>query len=289
MNLDAAADELYELPPSEFVGARTRWVQEARSAGDRSLATAIGKLKKPTTAAWTVNLLARTEPGAVQELLQLGVELGDAQRRLSATELRELSSRRQATVHALTGRAAELAAERGHRVGETVLRDVAQTLGAALADPDVAVAVRSGRLLTATSYSGFGPVGLSLVTDVDESVTDADNSGAPVTVADSDADTDRSPETAPVDADRLAAAEEVLTDARRRAEAARARLAAAEEQVAEVTGRIEQLRRRLENAEQEGQFAISSREDAQRELTELTSAVSAAESALQALRDRAGS
>lgn len=52
MNLDDVADELYGLDPGEFVAARSARVEAAREAGDRALATAIGKLRKPTTVGW---------------------------------------------------------------------------------------------------------------------------------------------------------------------------------------------------------------------------------------------
>ena len=58
MDLDTVADELYRLDPGDFVEVRKARVAQARKAGDRELANAIGQLRKPTVVAWTVNLLA---------------------------------------------------------------------------------------------------------------------------------------------------------------------------------------------------------------------------------------
>ncbi len=71
-NIEAAVDELYSLPREEFVAARDARAKEARSAGQRELATAIRVLRKPTVAAWLVNLLAREHPGEIRGLGQLG-------------------------------------------------------------------------------------------------------------------------------------------------------------------------------------------------------------------------
>ena len=61
--LDEIAEELYGVPPEEFVAARTAARDRARAAGDKELAAAVAALPKPTTAAWVANLLVRRQPG----------------------------------------------------------------------------------------------------------------------------------------------------------------------------------------------------------------------------------
>ncbi|NLG55142.1 MAG: hypothetical protein GX542_05775 [Rhodococcus sp.] len=284
MNLDAAVNELYGLLPSEFVASRTKLIEQARSEGRRPLAIAIGKLKKPTVAAWVLNVLSRDNPRAIDDLLQLGIELGEAHRRLSACELRELSTRRQMAIRSLTARTRELADENGHPVGDSVLRDVAQTLGACLAEREVAQDLRRGRVLAAARYSGFGPVGLSLVSDPDTDTAPEEDG------SDTGVDGSVEPEElAPVDPQRITVVEVALAEARVREEEARVRLGDAETRVAEVTNRIAHLRCTLENAEQEGQFAIHAREDAQTELADLAVEIGDAEAELRELRDRLAS
>src|SRR5687768_1394812 len=107
--LAAVVARLYAVPPEDFVAVRSEEVARARKARDTGLAAAIGKLRKPTLAAWLVNLLAHERPDLVAELLELAAELRDAQRELRGAELRELSTRRRATVGALAKEAARLA------------------------------------------------------------------------------------------------------------------------------------------------------------------------------------
>lgn len=156
MDLDAAAEELYAGSPEEFVGRRTALVKQARQQKDRALATAIGALRKPTRTAWLVNLLAREASDDVVALLDLGPALRQAQAERDGAALRSLSSRRRASIDALTRRAAELGRASRHPPTEATTAEVAATLQAALGEPEVADQVRQGRLVTGAVYGGFG-------------------------------------------------------------------------------------------------------------------------------------
>ncbi len=46
MDLDDVADELYAVPPEEFVAVRRQRQDDARAAGDRTLAREIGALER---------------------------------------------------------------------------------------------------------------------------------------------------------------------------------------------------------------------------------------------------
>jgi hypothetical protein len=148
---------LYTVPPDEFIAERAVAVDRAKAAGDRALAGQIAKLRKPSLAAWLVNLLSHQRPHLIGELFALGAELRDAQRELRGAELRELSLRRRATVAALVKEARELAVGAGRPVREKLpLAEVEQTLTAALADGYLAEEVRAGRLTKPLEYAGFG-------------------------------------------------------------------------------------------------------------------------------------
>jgi hypothetical protein len=151
--------ELYALPPDRFVAARDEAVARARTEGDREAAARLAKLRRPTVAAWLVNLLALRRPERVGELLDLAVALREAQQGLRGEELRQLSARRREAIAGLVGQVRRLATEAGRPAGETLpLAEVEATLTAALADEGVAEAVRAGRLTKATGYAGFGEV-----------------------------------------------------------------------------------------------------------------------------------
>jgi hypothetical protein len=153
-------ETLYASPPDGFVAARAEAVEAARQAGDKDLAKLIGALKKPTVAAWLVNLLAWRTPELLDELVELAAALRSAQRDLQGEQLRELSTERRRVVSALVGQARKLAIAEDPSVSaaKLPLADVENTLTAALADADIAEQVRSGRLIRAVSYAGFGEV-----------------------------------------------------------------------------------------------------------------------------------
>jgi hypothetical protein len=151
-----AADALYGLPAAEFTAARDRRAAEARKAGDRELAAAIKKLRRPTASAALANRLVREHPDQVAALLGIGAALRDAQAQLAADELRRLSQEGQQIVAALSREARGVAGETGEPLSEQVGRELEETLHAALADPAAGDALGAGCLSTALHYSGFG-------------------------------------------------------------------------------------------------------------------------------------
>ncbi len=161
MNLAEVADELYALTPGEFRPARDERATQARAAGDRELADAIKKLRRPTVSAWLVNQLVRDAADQVDRLLELAEPLREAQQALDADRLRELSAQRRRAVAAITQEAKRLAAQASQSFGAQAEREVEATVEAALADTDATDAVRSGRLTSAISYAGLGGVDLS--------------------------------------------------------------------------------------------------------------------------------
>jgi hypothetical protein len=158
---DAVA-ELYSSDPDEFVQRRGALVARAREAGQTPVAKQIAGLRKPTRSAWIVNQLVRAVPGVTSELASLGDELRAAQGSLDGGALRELSRRRRELVESLVRQAFTVAGQQAPPAG---LRDeVTATLGAALADPQVAGHL--GTLERAVYSEGFGsagPPGLILV------------------------------------------------------------------------------------------------------------------------------
>ncbi|MDG4779159.1 hypothetical protein O7614_05810 [Micromonospora sp. WMMD961] len=165
--------QLYRTPPDRFVAARDAAVAEARRSGDAVTARQVARLRRPTVAAWLVNLLAISRPELVADLVQLADALRTAQRELRGPRLRELSAQRRAVVGALVVEVRKLAAAEPDAppAGRLPLAEVEATLNAAFSDAEVAEQVRAGRLLRAATYAGFGEVPrpqLRLVTDDEE-------------------------------------------------------------------------------------------------------------------------
>ncbi|GAA4965717.1 hypothetical protein WHI96_05025 [Pseudonocardia tropica] len=159
MDTDAELDRLYRVPPEDFVAARDDAAARARADGEKDAAREIAAARRPTRAAWLANLLVDDARDEVEGLLALAPVLAHAQRSLDGAALREVSAQRNRLVGALARRAAALGRAAGARVDSGVERDVRWVLESALADPDLADRVRSGRLERYERHSGFGPLG----------------------------------------------------------------------------------------------------------------------------------
>jgi len=259
--LDEIAEELYGVPPEEFVAARTAARDRAKAAGDKELATAAAALPKPTTAAWVCNLLVRRRPEEVAQLRELGEMLRQAQVNLSGDQLRQLGQQRNQVVAALARQARGLAHAEGHDVSSAVADQVESTLRAAVVDPDAGEALAGGRLTTALSYSGLGPVDLSgaVATPVRSGAAAAGPAGKPKKPAGKKPAGDEGADAA--ERRRQEAAERrrrELDQARRDAEEAAAvardtaaAAEAAEQKVTEAADRRDELRERSEQLQKE--------------------------------------
>jgi hypothetical protein len=278
---DVIADELYGLPPDEFVPARDDRVAAAKESGDRDLARALARLRRPTKAAWLANLLARHRTEQLDGLVALARSLTQAQQELDGDALRALSGQRHRAVGAMARDAGRLAARRGEAVNDALVREVAGILDAALADPAVAEEVRSGRLTKTVRYSGFGP----------EAGADAGGSGDDMAAwaASAPQRHARPPgEEQPDDADPPATDK---ADARRaadeRAEQARreqlaAERAARERELAEAEAEEEEARARQESDEADRDRADERHAAARDRVTELAEALDTARGEEQA-------
>ena len=97
------ADELYGLPLADFTPARDAHVKSLK--GDKELAAAVKALRKPSVAAWVVDLLVRREADQVAQVLAVGEALRNAQEGMDAEELRTLTKQRRQLTAAVTTRA----------------------------------------------------------------------------------------------------------------------------------------------------------------------------------------
>jgi hypothetical protein len=152
---DAELDELYDAKPDDFTALRTKLAQQAKRRGDTDSAKQIAGARKPTTAAWVVNKLVHSDDAIRGRLADLGERLRAAHAAMDGETIRELSTEQRRLVDDLT-RAAFKAAGIATPTG-SLRDDVASTLQAAVADPEVTA--RLGRLTKAEQWSGFGEFG----------------------------------------------------------------------------------------------------------------------------------
>jgi hypothetical protein len=128
-------------------------VRRLRAAGDTEGARDVARRRRPTRAAHAVNLLARRDGPRLDEYLDLGTRLRNAQVAAARDEdarddLRTLDRDRRAKLADLLGRV------------ESDRDDVERTLAVALTDEEVAATVRAGRLERipdpASDFASFG-------------------------------------------------------------------------------------------------------------------------------------
>jgi hypothetical protein len=275
------ADGLYALPLGDFTPARDALVKEHKA--DKELAARIKALRKPSLAAWVVNLLVRRDAAQVDQVLQVGTALREAQANLDGEELRALTRQRRQLTAAVTTQARGLAREEGVKVTPAVADQVEATLTAAMVDEGAARAVRSGLLVAALVATGVGEVDVAPALAAPEALgfEAAPREAEPVprpelrVVPDPEADTKA-----------LRAAEERLAAARREHEAAREASAASAAEVEQLQARslqlqaeVDELRGRIAQLEadmEENDDELADAEDVQAEADEAAAATARA-------------
>lgn len=272
--LDEIAAALYALAPDEFTAARNA----RAAAADRPLASAVKALRKPTVAAWAVNLLAAG--GRLADAVELSAALREAQDDLDAAELSRLSRQRRALVAALARDAVALAEAKGVTVSAAARDDIEKTVNAAVVDSAAASAVLSGRLTKALAAGSFDDA--TLADSVGGSFEGAVPAPAPSRDDLAERRARKAAEKAAREADRAAGeATRELTRIAARRDKARERLDHVRERIAEVARDLERLESDAEAAERE----LATREDEHAGAAEAArTATAAADAARTALR-----
>lgn len=266
VSIDSATDELYGLDPDEFLARRTEIAATAKAAGDSATAKRIGALRKPTRSAYALNRLVRAHDGVADRIDALGDDLRAAQRDLDGARMRELSRERNRLVDELTRAAVNAAGG-----SSAALRDeVSSTVSAAIADPDVLDRLRSGALVRAESWSGFGGDAVPALTLVRDDTPAPGAKGAPKR-------SPAEPASGPSAADqareqrraKLEQAEAELTDARGHAETAEGEVAECRRAVRRLEEQLKDAKRRLDEARLEARHAATRLEKASAALKRL--------------------
>jgi len=274
--ITAVADELYALVPEEFTAARNARAKEAKS-DDRELGVRLGELKKPSPSAWIVNQLVRAHPDTIDELLELGAELREAQADGDGKALTRIGSERRKFVSAALATATEIADAADRSPSRAVLDDVEQTLIAATVDEAAGGALRTGRLVRSLQAVGFEDV------DLDGAVA-GEASGARRKSEGVERSSGASRKTRSTGSARSAKGEQ-RGGAEKGAAAGRAEQAREERAEREQAERAERRRAEREQAEADVREATDRVEAAQRALAEAQDLLHAAEWNADELRD----
>lgn len=153
--------DLYGLPLDRFVPERTALAKALRGDGKREEAAEVGKLAKPSVAAWAVNQLMRTQHTAVDELYAAGDTLRQVQDDVivgqgDARALREAAERERQAVAALMEAARGLLGSAGQSLTAPVLERVADTLHAVALDGEARALAQDGCLTRELRHVGLG-------------------------------------------------------------------------------------------------------------------------------------
>lgn len=281
------ADRLYAVPVEAFTEARNA---AAKEIADRELSRQVKALRKPSTAAWAVNLLVRREPRQIDQVLSLGASLREAAESMQGEELRTLTRQRRQLTAALASAARALAREGGARLTPAVVDQVEGVLNAAMLDPVAADVVRSGVLVKAFTSTGVSDVDVASVVAI------------PAAVGSRATPLDRPPtelRLVPEDDElKRARAQETLDDAAARVGHAQAEVDEAARAVADLEARrlqvheeIDELRRRLaelegdaDRVEEDIDEAVAARDEAAGRLAEAEAGHERAVRALEKLK-----
>jgi DNA repair exonuclease SbcCD ATPase subunit len=240
------ADELYALALGDFTPTRDAKVKELKGT---DIAAGVKAFRKPSVAAWVVNLLVRHETEQVEQVLTVGAALREAQASMSGDDLRALTKQRRQLTAAVTTRARALAREHGQKVTEAVADQVEATLTAAMVDEACAAAVRSGLLVTALSATGVDAVELDKAVALSEALGFSAPARDAVTPSKPDLhvvpDPDKDAKALAAAQEELDAAEEALAEATESLEAAASELAELEAQSMQIQAEIDELKRRI--------------------------------------------
>jgi hypothetical protein len=269
------ADELYGLPLADFTPARDAKAKELKGT---DLASPVKALRKPSTAAWVVDLLVRRETEQVEQMLAVGAALREAQATMSGEDLRALTRQRRQLTAAVTVQARKVAREAGTKVTDAVADQVEATLTAAMLDEQCGLAVRSGLLVAALTTTGLEAADVAAAVAVPEALGFTATAHDEEPAARPDLHVVPDPE-----ADAKA-----LAEARARVEAAESELTEATEAYDEATAAVDDLKARslqiqAEIDELRGRIAEleSSAEEVDDELSEAEDNRSEAEDAVR--------
>ena len=155
--LERRIDELFAAEPSTFVARRNALVHELAADKQADAKTRVHELRRPTVAAWMVNLLYRERRSELDELIAAGAELRSAQQALldgnGSKAFAAATERERKATTRLQDEARTLLESHG-RAPATELHQITATLRALARDPRANEAFH-GRLSEALEPPGF--------------------------------------------------------------------------------------------------------------------------------------
>ncbi|HKP36222.1 MAG TPA: hypothetical protein VJT71_05145 [Pyrinomonadaceae bacterium] len=157
--LDADIDALFQLPLTEFIGARKALAARLKKDGQADEAERVKLLAKPPISAWTVNQLYWRHRNAFERLMATGQRFRKAQASGKVADMRDaLDTRREALLE-LSDLATEVLSDGGSNPSTDTLRRIATTLEAISSYASLSDGPTPGRLTQDVDPPGFDSFG----------------------------------------------------------------------------------------------------------------------------------
>ena len=153
MTKGSDVDALRDVPPQDFVRARTALAAKLEKQGKAAAAKEVRRLRRPRPALWALNSAAARAPRLVEDLANAVSQLRRAQ--LGQGELRPATERFRAAIGPLVRGAAAKLRDAGTRVSPALERRLHDTLLAAAADRRLRADLMAGRLTEEREAAGF--------------------------------------------------------------------------------------------------------------------------------------
>lgn len=157
-----APEDLYGLPLEEFTPARDALAEELKAAGRKDEAAEVKSLRKPSVAAWALNLVARENPDAVESLRAAGAVLREAQDEAmsgDAGRLRDAGRALAEEVDRVAGLGADVLRAAGRPASAAQQEKIVATLRTAAVDDEAGDALARGVLVEELESTGFSLLG----------------------------------------------------------------------------------------------------------------------------------
>jgi hypothetical protein len=277
--VEEAAGRLYSLPLEDFTRERDATARELRKAKEREAAEQVGKLPKPTQAAWAANALVREHRDLIDALLDAVDDLREAQEAAvagkGAEALRDAAAAERAAVDALVTAGKKLKPG-GRKPSGATLERLRTTLQAAATDEEVRDALDRGRVVA--DAEGGGAWGLVPGADVPATPRPAKRRAAKPKKDDKEA---REAEAALREAsERRQRLEAELREARAERRSRERELERAEKTADRAAGRLEAALAAAEEAREQADEATSELESARETASEARDTVARLEEQL---------
>jgi len=152
-------DELFTVPPEQFVATRDALVRQLRAGGDKAEAARVAKLRRPPVTAWALNYVARRHRALIEALLATGDQLRLATELALAGDaslLRPARADERAAVERIVAEAVHGLEQSGYAATDAIRQRLAATLRAAVVDQPVAELLRTATLASDHDAPGFG-------------------------------------------------------------------------------------------------------------------------------------